>query len=633
MKNFDELTRIWGDVALPVIALAPSSGTFAAVYQNAAADALCGGADLLDIMPAECRESLTDPEAAFVPDGLPLFLPLGDRVYSVVRFLWEDLRICMLNDVTVHYRENESTVNNALMANQAKSSFLSEMSHDIRTPMGAIIGMTEIALLQDGVPTRVLECLNKIKTASGHMMSLLNKVLDMSRIESGKIILQEEDADVADLLHEILTVVKPQADAGKLNFILNLGEVCCESLQADTVRLKQVCLNLLSNAIKFTPAGGTVELGLEITRLPSSGRVLFRITVRDTGIGMSEEFIHRVFVPFEREEKSTVNKIQGTGLGMAITKNLVDLMGGTITLSSRPGQGTCFQVGIPFLPGSDHLAACRTALDGKHILLYDDDAGRGERTVSILRSLGMQPDLATSSLEAVEYINDMAFSPEEYFAFLTVEKVSDVDILLFLPQIRQRMGSAFPIILLSENDWSQIEYVYTRAGADAFIPLPLFTTRLATGLFSFTDQFRERQQEEAEHAAHNFHGKRILLAEDNEINREIAVELLGMANLRIDTVVNGQEAVERYSRTAPDHYDLILMDIQMPVMNGLDAARAIRKLDFADSRDIPIVAMTANAFVEDIRNSMAAGMNAHIAKPLDMEQMYSTLEMFLGESR
>ena len=629
MSDKKKLSQIWGGIALPVMALAVENGRYQAVYQNDAADTLCSGQNFWEMIPEELSGLLMDAALQLPMGGKPFFCFLDGRVFSMVPFQWESYRICMLHEVTDHYSENQRILNDAIMANEAKTSFLSEMSHDIRTPMGAIIGMTDIALMQPDIPVRVSDCLGKIKVASGHMMSLLNEVLDMSRIESGRILIQEEDVELADLLHEILTVTRPQIDAGQLHFSLKLGQVAEERLRTDSVRLKQIFLNLLSNAVKFTPPGGDVELSLEILPAETSGSVLMKAQVRDTGIGMSPEFLGRVFVAFEREEKSTVNKIQGTGLGMAITKNLVELMGGTITVESQLQAGTCFYLEIPFHACKDEADLHIQALRGKRVLLLDADAERARITVGMLRQLKMEADLASTATEAVELINEMSFSSGEYFALLTVEQIPDVEMLLFLPQIRQRMGIHFPILLLSENDWVQMEYVYTRAGIDGFIPLPLFRTRLCAQLYAFTPEAR-LARESSNESHWNFQGKRILLAEDNEINREIALELLSMANLQIDTVENGQMAVDHFRQTSPDYYDMILMDIQMPVMNGLDATRAIRSLDRADAQDIPIVAMTANAFVEDVKNSLDAGMNAHIAKPLDMDQVYSTLELFLG---
>lgn len=617
-----ELEKMWKNVGLPVLVFSRTQEGRALVYQNDRAHDL----ELADAV----SELLQGTEMEVERQELPAFCPVGGRVYSLVPFSWKEFEVCLFHDMNDYYQENQRILNEAVMANRAKTSFLSEMSHDIRTPMGAIIGMTEIALMQENIPTRVQECLGKIKVASGHLMSLLNEVLDMSRIESGRVQIQEEDVDIADILHEILTVVRPQAENARLHFFLEIGEMAEECLRMDGVRVKQICLNLLSNAVKFTPENGEVRMTFAIVPEGTPGKVRLRMTVSDTGIGMSRDFLSRIFVAFEREQKSTVNKIQGTGLGMAITKNLVDLMGGSITVESEVGKGTHFAVDIPFAVAEHRDEDRRLALAGRRVLLLDGNESQAKHTRQLLTSLGMEADCAKNAGEAVDLLNETAISGGEYFALLTVEKATDVELLTFLPEVRRRMGADFPILLLSENDWSQLEYIYTRAGVDAFIPLPLFYSRLQAGLYAFTQE--AGQELESEEQKWSFSGSRVLLVEDNEINSEIACELLGMAGLVIETAENGKEAVERFAEKPSYYYDMILMDIQMPVMNGLESTRQIRSLPRADAAEIPIVAMTANAFVEDVKNSMDAGMNAHLAKPLDMDQVFSTLEMFLGRS-
>ena len=302
MEMQEKFTSAWEAAGLPVVVLARTEDGFAPVYQNQTADALCGefGRFLTDCIPEDIRTRLLGGGPCPVEGELPFFCRIQSGAYSLVPFIWEGFRVCMLHEVTGYYNENQRILNEAVMANKAKTSFLSEMSHDIRTPMGAIIGMTDIALMQENIPARVKECLNKIKVASGHMMSLLNEVLDMSRIESGRILLQEEDVDLADLLHEILTVIRPQADAGELHFSLKLGQMAEERLRGDSVRLKQICINLLSNAVKFTPAGGNVEMTMEVVPAGEPNRVFLKIKVQDNGIGMSQEFLQRIFVAFER---------------------------------------------------------------------------------------------------------------------------------------------------------------------------------------------------------------------------------------------------------------------------------------------------------------------------------------------
>ncbi len=620
MIEQERLQDIWGNCENPVMIYARKDQVCHLVYSNDRALEICPEGTP---QPEMIQEALCAP----LPESAPLFCHIGKKVYSLVIFFWDTYRVCMLHDVTVHYQDNRRAVDEAVMASQAKTSFLSEMSHDIRTPMGAIIGMTDIALMQKDLPGKVQECLTKIKVASGHMMSLLNEVLDMSRIESGKILLQPKPTDLADLLHEVMVVARPQADAGKLRFCLELGPVDRERILVDGLRWKQVCINLLSNAIKFTPAQGQVDLYLAVEDTDRPGQVLMTLRVRDTGMGMSPEFMKKLFTPFEREEKSTTNKIQGTGLGMAITKNLVELMSGTIQVESAPGKGTCFTLKIPF----DAVDSPQdgAALEGRRVLVLAPDDGLGEQILEMLAKLGMEGDLALDAMDVVTFLNEAMLEDVEYYAFLTTDRVPGADIMQLLPDVRRRMGVNFPILLLSERDWSQIEYLYTRSGVDDFIPLPLFLSRLSAALYAFTEEGRREKDREDGGVRWDFSEKRLLLVEDNEINREIEQEILHMSGVRIDMAEDGQQAVDRFRESEPFYYDMVLMDIQMPVMNGLDATRAIRAMDREDSQVVPIIAMTANAFVEDVKNSMDAGMNAHLPKPLDIEQVFSTMGMFL----
>ena len=455
---------------------------------------------------------------------------------------------------------------------------------------------------------------------------MLNEVLDMSRIESGRIVLQEEASHVADLLHEILVVAKPQASGKHLDFQLEMGAVAGETLMLDAVRLKQVCLNLLSNAIKYTPEGGWVHLYFAVDPGSAPDKTLMTVRVQDNGIGMSREFLTRVFSPFEREERSAVNQIQGTGLGMAITKNLVELMGGGIHVESETGKGSCFTVAIPFTLVPEEQGVYRS-LQGRRVLLLDGDSHQAGLTVSMLRELGLEADWARDADALITYINDADLSGLEYYALLSVESIPDAEITLLLPDIRRRLGGGTPILLLTANDWSQIEYMFTRSGVDGFIPLPLFKSRLAAGLSSHGEGTATGP--EAPLSTFDLTGRRLLLAEDNELNREIAQELLSESGAVIECAVNGREAVDLFAASAPGYYDVILMDVQMPELNGLDATRQIRALGRPDALSIPIIAMTANAFVEDVKNSLDAGMDAHISKPLDMDRVFSTIETLL----
>ncbi|MCM1119404.1 MAG: response regulator [bacterium] len=622
MEEQKRFQSIWGKCDKPVMVFQRRDQVYHMVYRNELALYVCpNGAPALDYI----NEVLCAP----LTESTQLFCHAGEKVYSPVIFQWEEFQVCLLNDATVYYQENKRALDEALMASRAKTSFLSEMSHDIRTPMGAIIGMTDIALMQEEIPGKVKECLSKIKTASGHMMSLLNEVLDMSRIESGKILLQPEPVDIADLLHEILIVAKPQADAGKLHFRFEMGRMDQERIMVDGVRLKQICINILSNAIKFTPAGGHVDMYLDVADTEKPEQVLMTLRIHDTGMGMSPEFMKKLFTPFEREEKSTVNKIQGTGLGMAITKNLVELMGGMIRVESVPKEGTCFTLEIPFQAAENNLDAYKKALAGKRVLVLTAGAEQGSHIQTILKKLDMEGELATDAMDVVSCLNEALLEDREYYAFLTVDRVPGMDLMQFLPDVRKRMGVDFPILMLSESDWGQVEYLYTRSGVDDFIPMPLFASRLCAALYAFTREGKLEKEQGDSTLKYDFGNKRLLLVEDNEINREIEQEILGMSGIQITVAEDGQQAVDRFRESTPFYYDMILMDIQMPVMNGLDATRTIRDMDREDAQEIPIIAMTANAFVEDVKNSLDAGMNAHLPKPFDIEQVFSTMGMFL----
>ena len=615
------LHAAWEAAGIPVAVFPPAGRE--EIYENSRCRGLSGGR-LLSVLPSGEAQALC--RAIDGHPAPPLFLHLGSEVFSAAVFPQGGWVVCLMNPVTEYYVHNQTALDEALMASKAKTSFLSEMSHDIRTPMGAIVGLTEIALAQEDAPLKVRECLDKIKTASHHMMSLLNEVLDMSRIESGRVQIQPEESSVADLLHEILVVARPQADAGGLEFSLEMGPVARETLVLDPVRLKQVCLNLLSNAVKYTPRGGWVHLYFAVLPGPDPQSARMEVRVEDNGIGMSRDFLTRLFTPFERESKSSVNKIQGTGLGMSITKSLVELMGGSIQVESEPDKGSRFTVSIPF-PAPEDKGSGYASLAGRRVLLADSDPHQARLTLEQLRSLDMAADWARDAAGTVDAVNNAVLDGLPYDFLLTAENLQGAEVTLLLPELRQLLGGNVPILLLAANDWSQIEYVFTRSGVDGFIPLPLFPSRLAAGLLSHAQGGGPGAPQLPSRV--DLTGCRLLLAEDNELNREIAQELIGGAGAAIDCAEDGKQAVDLFSRSQPGTYDAILMDIQMPVMNGLDAARAIRKLDRPDAAKVPIIAMTANAFVEDVKNSLDAGMNAHISKPLDMEKVFSTIEGLL----
>ena len=532
-------------------------------------------------------------------------------------------------DITGEYRSKVELIQEARSASRAKTRFLAEMSHDIRTPMNAIVGMTDIALAEKEMSERVRHCLEKIHETSDYMMSLFSDVLDISRIESGRIMLCKKPVDIADIIHEILVVAAPQAQARNLNFRFHMGDMEQECVIADGARLKQVFLNLISNAIKYTDEGSVdFVLSVEADR---GEHVRLKACVRDTGIGIAPEFIEHIFEVFEREQSAMISKRQGTGLGMAITKKLLDMMHGHIELESEQGKGTAVRLEIPLVAVAQDEDMYRSALCGRRVLFLTGDEKQARAVGSMLERIGMSMDWAATGEDAVDYINECSWNDTEYFALLTVEQVPELEIMLFLPQVRSRMGSDFPMLMLAESDWSQTEYMLTRSGLSGFVPLPLFRSKLYQALYEYTGEGRQQtNRAEVQESVFDFRGRRLLLVEDNELNREIAVALLESTNAEIVTAENGQEAVELFDRSEPAYYDLILMDIQMPVMNGLEATRTIRGLNRVDAGSIPIIAMTANAFAEDVQNSLDAGMNAHISKPMDRNRVCSCIQQFVG---
>ena len=532
-------------------------------------------------------------------------------------------------DITGEYRSKVELIQEARSASRAKTRFLAEMSHDIRTPMNAIVGMTDIALAEKEMSERVRHCLEKIHETSDYMMSLFSDVLDISRIESGRIMLCKKPVDIADIIHEILVVAAPQAQARNLNFRFHMGDMEQECVMADGARLKQVFLNLISNAIKYTDEG-SVDFFLSV-EADRGEHVRLKACVRDTGIGIAPEFIEHIFEVFEREQSAMISKRQGTGLGMAITKKLLDMMHGHIELESEQGKGTAVRLEIPLVAVAQDEDMYRSALCGRRVLFLTGDEKQARAVGSMLERIGMSIDWAATGEDAVDYINECSWNDTEYFALLTVEQVPELEIMLFLPQVRSRMGSDFPMLMLAESDWSQTEYMLTRSGLSGFVPLPLFRSKLYQALYEYTGEGRQQtNRAEVHESVFDFRGRRLLLVEDNELNREIAVALLESTNAEIVTAENGQEAVELFDRSEPAYYDLILMDIQMPVMNGLEATRTIRGLNRVDAGSIPIIAMTANAFAEDVQNSLDAGMNAHISKPMDRNRVCSCIQQFVG---
>ena len=507
-------------------------------------------------------------------------------------------------------------------ANQAKSRFLSSMSHDIRTPMNAIVGMTAIALSHIDEKARVQDCLSKIQTASTHLMSLVNDVLDMSRIDSGRMTLSEEDFSLADLLHDVAVLLRPQAAQKEQSLTFHTDGIREENLTGDPLRLRQILVNIIGNAVKYTQAGGRIQV--ELSQRPAgNGMVWLDFSCRDNGIGMSREFLDRIFLPFERVRDSAVNKIEGTGLGMSIVKKLVDSMGGQISVESKVGEGSRFTVALP-LPVSPKKRRVPALPAGQTVLVAESMEERAGQIAAFLRDGGLEPVRMSSGLEAVTRLTEARYEEQMPCALLLGQELSDMSPLDLAAHVRQLAGPSFPILLVSERDWAQIEYRATRAGVSAFVPSPLFRSRLLDTLSALTAGNPEPGSA-PDGPEEDYSGSRVLLVEDNELNQEIAMELLGMTGVQVEVAGDGAQALEKFRQSPEGYYDIIFMDVQMPVMDGYEATRQIRKLPRQDAGSVWIVAMTANAFMEDVRQARQAGMNEHISKPVDVDHLLEIL--------
>ncbi len=519
----------------------------------------------------------------------------------------------------------EDALYQANRASRAKSVFLSNMSHDIRTPMNAIVGFTTLAITHIDRKEQVEEYLKKILTSGNHLVSLINDVLDMSRIESGKMHLEEALCSLPDILHGLRSIVQADIRAKQLDFYIDAVDVLNEDIYCDRLRLNQVLLNLLSNCIKYTAAGGVVSLRITEKSGAPEGFANYEFSIKDTGIGMSTEFVTHIFEPFERERNSTISGIQGTGLGMAITKNIVDMMNGDIEVRSEQGVGTEFIVSLTFrihdgprevqmIPG---LKNCRA-------LVVDDDFNTCDSVSYMLQQIGLRAEWTLSGREAVLRTRQAMSRGDSYSVYVIDWLIPDMNGVEVARRIRMETGENVPIIVLTAYDWSDIEEEAREAGVTAFCSKPLFLSELRSCLHSIVVKEEEETTQER-----RGHTGGILLAEDNALNQEIAQVILEEAGFQVEVADNGEIALEMLEKSEPGYYRLILMDIQMPVMDGYDAARRIRKMERKEHAEIPILAMTANAFEEDRKAALNAGMNGHIAKPIDIEKLMETLDHVL----
>ena len=534
--------------------------------------------------------------------------------------------ILVMSDRTADKQVNQAlsdAVAAAETANRAKSTFLSNMSHDIRTPMNAIIGFTTLALSNINDTERVKDYLGKTLASSNHLLSLINDVLDMSRIESGKIHLEEVEVNLSDVLHDLKTIVSGQIYAKQLELYMDVMDVTDEDVYCDKTRLNQILLNLLSNAIKFTPAGGTVSVRVRQLAGKVRGCGQYEFRIKDNGIGMSPEFAKKIFEPFERERTSTVSRIQGTGLGMAITKNIVDMMGGTIEVQTAQGKGTEFTV------CEQRPVEKITELEGLKALVVDDDFNTCDSVTKMLVKVGMRAEWTLSGKEAVLRARQSIEMSDAYHAYIIDWRLPDMNGIEVTRRIRS-LNDDTPIIILTAYDWSDIEVEAKAAGVTAFCSKPMFMSDLRETLMSALGQ---KQTDAAQgllpEKNADFKGKQILLVEDNELNREIAQEILREYGFLVDTAENGAVAVEKVSTAAPGSYDLVLMDVQMPIMDGYTATRKIRALDDPARATLPIIAMTANAFDEDRRNALESGMNGFLSKPIVIGDLVQELHKIL----
>lgn len=531
-------------------------------------------------------------------------------------------------------REQTQALQDALMqaqhANRAKTVFLSNMSHDIRTPMNAIIGFATIAASHIDNTNQVRDCLQKVLSSSNHLLSLINDILDMSRIESGRVHIKEQECNISELMHNLLNIIQPQVKAKQLELFIDTFEVVNEDVLADSLKLNQVFINILSNAVKYTPAGGTISFRIMQKTTFRHGYGDYVFIIKDNGIGMSPKFVKHIFEPFEREVTVTQSGIQGTGLGMAITKNIIEMMNGTINVESEPGKGSTFTVELTLqLQDVEKNAEQLKELEGLRALVVDDDFNICDSVSKMLKQIGMRPEWTTSGREAAYRAKSAYEEGDSYHTYIIDWQMPEISGVETAKKIRKAVGDEAPIIILTAYDWTDIESEAKEAGVTVFCAKPLFMSDLKSALIAANNLGDKGDNTAAEWTLADFSGKRVLLVEDIELNREIAEVILTESGFIVESAPDGTDAVAMVSQSEEYYYDIILMDVQMPIMDGYEATRKIRNLPRKDVSDIPIVAMTANALEEDKEAALKNGMNAHIAKPLDMDIFISVLRQFL----
>lgn len=519
-------------------------------------------------------------------------------------------------------------------ASCAKTDFLSRMSHDIRTPMNAIIGMTAIAGTKLHDPDGMEECLGKVATASRHLLSLINEVLDMSRIESGTLTLNEEDFNLLDMVESLVNTLTAKTKEKRHRIAFRAHGVRNTNVRGDALRLQQIFMNVMSNSIKYTGEDGEISIDIMEKDSPQEQIGCYEFVFKDNGIGMTSEFLQHIYDPFERAEDVRISKIQGTGLGMTISRNIIQMMGGDIQIESEPGVGTIVTITIPLkyqVPG----VVNRADLEGRTVLVVDDEPFAGEGTCVLLQNLGIHGEWVQSGEEALEYMQEKRKKEEDVFAILVDLNMPDMNGMETAKALRSLEDAETPIILVSSHEWVDVEVEARLAGVNAFIRKPLDKSRLLKAFRNFMPKDRieasDGSLEQLEEA--DYSSKRILVVEDNDLNREIAQEILSMTGVKVETAENGKQAVDMVTASEEGYYDLILMDLQMPVMNGHDATRALRAMGRKDIRELPIIAMTANAFLDDVQQSKASGMNEHMSKPLDVDQLQRMLSRWLGKRK